>query len=315
MVLFGLVVAMGAHLASTRTPKLSPEELAYLKGRSLDSLQTYIDNYCDIIEKFEADTAEKVKAKLKISLGKSEKIIQSLTSQVTGSIKLTFKGLDYYIVVADLNKHDINLHWKDENDKRYLSIGNLLGSKAFKEHKPLMIANAGMYTEKNNPKGLYIEDIDRELVATDTVERKSNVNFYLLPNGVFYVDAKDKAHVTTTKDFWSDYKEDKSSVKLATQSGPMLVIDGKMHDKFRNHSPNLNIRNGVGVMDNGKVVFAISVGFVNFYDFASFYKDIFGCDNALYLDGAISRMYVHDLNPLEKSGNFGPMISVSEKVD
>lgn len=278
----------------------------------LDSLQYYIDNYCEFLKEYEKSSQPDTKLEKKKTL--SEVLINDLTRHIVGSKKITFKGIDYYVFVADMNLHDIRLHWKNPGtSKRYLNIGNLLASDVFKENKALMIANAGMYTAENNPKGLYVEKQGEELIRLDTVERNSNANFYLLPNGVFYVDDKNIPHVEITKKFWKWYKKDKSKVKIATQSGPMLVIDGQMHDKFRNHSPNLNIRNGVGIINDKKVVFAISYGLVNFYDFASFYKDIFGCNNALYLDGAISRIYLHDLIPNERSGNFGPMVSVVEK--
>lgn len=282
-----------------------------VKKPTLDSLQHYIDRYVKLSEEFIEHDPPATEQYEKLESLKAT--IQNLTSQIVGSKKLNFKGGDYYVFVADLDKHEIKLHWKAPKTKeKYKSIGALLASNQFKDNKALMIANAGMYTAENNPKGLYVEE-GKELIRLDTVERKSNVNFYLLPNGVFYIDDKGVPYVKNTPQFWVWYKRNKDKVKIATQSGPMLVINGEMHNKFRYQSPNVNIRNGVGVINQKKVVFAISYGLVNFYDFASFYKDIFGCENALYLDGAISRTYLHDLIPNERSGNFGPMVSVVEK--
>jgi uncharacterized protein YigE (DUF2233 family) len=93
----------------------------------------------------------------------------------------------------------------------------------------------------------------------------------------------------------------------------MLITKGIIHPKFNYGSKNKNIRSGVGIMENGNVVFAISRNLVNFHDFATFFRDVLNCENALYLDGAISEMYLYDLAPEHNGGHFGPMISVIKK--
>lgn len=77
-------------------------------------------------------------------------------------------------------------------------------------------------------------------------------------------------------------------------------------------SANVNIRNGVGILPDGNVLFAMSKTEVNFYDFARFFKDK-GCTNALYLDGFVSRAYAPSENWQQIDGNFGVMIGVSKK--
>ena len=88
----------------------------------------------------------------------------------------------------------------------------------------------------------------------------------------------------------------------------MLVIDSVMHSKFMKGSKNLNIRNGVGILPDGKVLFAMSKKKINFYDFASYFMSL-GCKNALYLDGAVSKTYLPEKNWVTKGGNFGVIIS------
>ena len=107
--------------------------------------------------------------------------------------------------------------------------------------------------------------------------------------------------------------EGKIKVKLATQSGPMLLINGATHPKFTQGSTNEKIRSGVGKINDKKVIFAITIDESNFYEFAIFFKEIFGCKDALFLDGAISQMYLKDVSPHLTGGNFGAMISVSKK--
>ena len=37
----------------------------------------------------------------------------------------------------------------------------------------------------------------------------------------------------------------------------MLIIDGQIHSAFKEGSTNLNIRNGVGILPDNKVIFAM----------------------------------------------------------
>ncbi|QHS58592.1 phosphodiester glycosidase family protein [Chitinophaga agri] len=71
---------------------------------------------------------------------------------------------------------------------------------------------------------------------------------------------------------------------------------------------------GVGILSNGNVVFIISKeANTTFFDFASIFKDLFGCSDALYLDGAISKMYLPQHRPEDTGGDFGVIISVTGK--
>jgi uncharacterized protein YigE (DUF2233 family) len=135
--------------------------------------------------------------------------------------------------------------------------------------------------------------------------KSGNGNFYLKPNGVFYITTDNAPVICDTKDFNNNGK-----IKYATQSGPMLVIDGKIHTEFKEGSKNLNIRNGVGILPDNSVVFAMSKIEINFYDFANYFKRM-GCKNALYLDGFVSRTYLPEQNWTQTDGNFGVLIGVT----
>ena len=87
----------------------------------------------------------------------------------------------------------------------------------------------------------------------------------------------------------------------------MLLINGAYHNKFIKGSSNLHIRNGVGVLPNGNILFAMSKEKVNFYDLATLFKQK-GCKNALYLDGYVSRTYLPSANWQQLDGNFGVII-------
>jgi uncharacterized protein YigE (DUF2233 family) len=164
--------------------------------------------------------------------------------------------------------------------------------------------NAGMYDENQRPIGLYIEDGKQSKKLN---RRNGAGNFHLKPNGVFYV--KDgKAGVIDTEAYA------KSGIKpdFASQSGPMLVINGKIHPKLSPSGTSRKIRNGVGVDAAGTVIFAMSDGPVTFYEFASLFKDEFNAVNALFFDGSISSLYSTELNRRDGFLPLGPMVGASE---
>ena len=209
----------------------------------------------------------------------------------------------FVIYKVDTKKQDLKLFLKDENGQNFGSIENL---KLWIEKKNLKLnfaMNGGMYKKDYSPQGLYIEK-KKNVVPLDMT--KAAGNFYLKPNGVFYLTTDNTAKICTTELFRNNGK-----IKYATQSGPMLLIDGKIHSDFKEGSSNLNIRNGVGILSDGKVVFVLSKKEINFYDFANYFKSL-GCKNALYLDGFVSRAYVPSENWIQTDGNFGVLFAVTK---
>ena len=241
--------------------------------------------------------------------------LQGYTSKINGSKTVVFRNIKYFIFIANLDSDEIRMHLYDAQNKNLSSLGAVKKQLEEKKIKPLMITNAGMFTKDYEPEGYYIEYPTRTFFALDTASNIPNANFYLMPNGVFYLDDENIPHIYSTERFKQLKKEDINQVRQATQSGPMLVINGNIHPAFIEGSKNKRLRSGVGLIkgNNKKVVFAITDGECNFYDFAIFFRDVFNSDNALFLDGAISQMYLHDLKPKELGGSFGPMISVSKK--
>lgn len=167
----------------------------------------------------------------------------------------------------------------------------------------LFAMNAGMYHDDRSPVGGYGEN-SVGLSAINT--NKGPSNFHMLPNGVFWIDEASQAFIGTTQNFQKNGK----NVRDFTQSGPMLVIDGKLHPKFNAGSESRKIRNGVGKTRGGDIVFVKSDRPVNFYDFASFFKDHLKTDNALYLDGVISRLYAPNLGRHDLGRKMGPIVGV-----
>ncbi len=177
----------------------------------------------------------------------------------------------------------------------------------------LMLTNGGMFHPQGIPVGLFQSDSIQVQRLNLTA---GHGNFFLQPNGVFYITKDQKAGVLESHIFLDSIYNKETPLHLATQSGPMLIIDGKFHPKFNKNSPNKYIRSGVGVTDGQKIIFIISEEVVNLYTFAKMFRDK-GCKNALYLDGAISSMYIRERG--DNIDNFrtryGPIIGVFPKRD
>lgn len=167
----------------------------------------------------------------------------------------------------------------------------------------VMAMNAGMYHDDRRPVGLYIEDGIQE---APIITRAGPGNFGLLPNGVFCLRAG-RSDVIESRAFAAN----PPACTDATQSGPMLVIDGALHPRFLPDSTSRNIRNGVGTSADGqRVVFAISDDAVTFHEFGTLFRDALDLPNALYFDGRISRLYAPALGRNDFGLPLGPIVAV-----
>ncbi|WP_347218565.1 phosphodiester glycosidase family protein [Chryseobacterium sp.] len=210
---------------------------------------------------------------------------------------------NFLIYQVDSKKQDVKMYWKNNQNEILKSIGNLKNEAESDNKKLLFAMNGGMFEAYNTPKGLYIENF-KILKPIDTLQGSGN--FYLQPNGIFYITQNHQPGIIETKNF-----KHNTAIQYATQSGPMLLVDGKINPIFQKESKNLNIRNGVGILENGEIIFAMSKKEVNFYSLAQLFKGM-GCKNALYLDGFVSRAYLPEKNWIQTDGDFGVMIGITE---
>jgi len=211
------------------------------------------------------------------------------------------KESDFICYLVNPKNENIELFWKNDKGKIFGSIQNLKVWLSNHEKELVFAMNGGMYKKDQSPQGLFIQN---NSIKTYVDTSNGTGNFYLKPNGVFYLSTDNKAVISSTEKFINS-----NFVKFATQSGPMLVIDGEIHTAFNKNSVNLNIRNGVGILPNNQILFAMSTKEINFYEFADYFKSK-GCKNALYLDGLVSRTYHPKANWIQTDGNFGVIIGI-----
>jgi uncharacterized protein YigE (DUF2233 family) len=239
---------------------------------------------------------------------------------------------------------DLRLFLNGESGRPYGEFDLVNAALEAKGETLVFAMNAGMYHKDRTPVGLYVENGEE----TQKLSTKDGPgNFHLLPNGVFWIGDDGAAGVTETKAFarlspspacgrgsreargegLSPRKAANGSddplpptplpqagegcrIAHATQSGPMLIIDGALHPKFLIDATSRKRRNGVGVREDGTVVFAISDSGVTFHEFATYFRDALDCPNALYLDGTISRLFSTDLGRNDPGLAMGPIVGV-----
>ncbi|MCE8519136.1 phosphodiester glycosidase family protein [Ruegeria pomeroyi] len=217
---------------------------------------------------------------------------------------LTHDGNLYTVCEVDARNADLRLFLNDA-DGTLLGQFSTVDQTLRAEGKRLAFAmNAGMYHDDRSPVGHYVENgVEQKRVISNA----GPGNFGLLPNGVFCL-RPGRADVIETL----DYQAAKPDCRFATQSGPMLVIDGALHPRFLPDSTSRYIRNGVGTSaDGARAVFAISGNSVTFHEFGTLFRDVLKTPNALYFDGNISRLYAPSLNRADLGFSMGPIVGVA----
>jgi uncharacterized protein YigE (DUF2233 family) len=215
------------------------------------------------------------------------------------------EGTSYVICTFDLRTTTLRLHWRAPSGEAYGTVGTLARALGRVGGPVVMATNAGMYHPDLRPVGLYIEG-GQQLIGANTAGGPGN--FHMKPNGVFYFTADEAGVMETSK-----FLKSKPKADYATQSGPMLVIDGRLHPRFSANGPSQKIRNGVGVRDGQTVIFAISNEAVSFGDFARLFRDTLKCPNALFLDGSISSLWAPSVNRADEFWPAGPILSVKAR--
>lgn len=224
-----------------------------------------------------------------------------LTAVDAGSEPAVATSGRFTTVRVDLRNSRLELFLRDEQGRAFKRFDHLAAWLAGRKQQLRFAMNAGMYTPDFSPVGLLVQD-SREISPLNVANGTGN--FFLKPNGVFFISASGPRIVETT-----EYPPLAKGVRLATQSGPLLLRNGVINSAFDATSTSRLIRNGVGISQN-TVVFVISEQPINFYEFAVFFRDELKCPDALYLDGVVSSLYSVSLQRNDSRADLGPIIGV-----
>lgn len=215
----------------------------------------------------------------------------------------SFKGISFSQCEVTLHQDDIRLFLRDDTGAMLGYFPTLREHLANQNLNLLFAMNAGMYRPDYSPAGHFVEE-GQEIRHVMT--RPGPGNFGLLPNGILCI-TENRVDVYETQAFLRR----SPSCRFATQSGPMLVIDGTLHPKFTTTSKSKFIRNGVGTTSDGqKAFFVISNAPLTLHMFGRYFKDHLNLKSALYLDGNVSHLYAPVINRRDFGRKLGPMIGV-----
>ncbi|RYY48712.1 MAG: hypothetical protein EOO06_09370 [Chitinophagaceae bacterium] len=206
------------------------------------------------------------------------------------------------VIIYEAEPAQISFHWLDNMGMPITSMGDLLDA-----HPNAVCAmNGGLFGSdlKHTPLGLYIEN--GKVLNKLRKVRSTHANFGLQPQGVFLITTDNKAMVVDV-----DHPAvTAGNIKWADQSAPLLVINNRINPKLpRGNS--LQIRNGVGILPNGNVLFIVSKKFVSFTSFAKMFLER-GCTNAMYLDGGLSDILTPKLRAFEVCRCYSAMFLISK---
>jgi uncharacterized protein YigE (DUF2233 family) len=220
---------------------------------------------------------------------------------------IAFEGSNFVACRYDPARHDLKLVVYGEDGQPLRGFQRLRAFLGPEARRVAFAMNAGMYDEQGSPIGLYVQD-GVEAHALNT--RDGPGNFHLKPNGVFWIDKAGRAHVAAT----DAYTGAKAAPRWASQSGPMLVVDGALHRAIAPNGTSLHVRNGVGACGrDGDAIFVISEAPVSFGRLARLFRDELQCGNALYLDGTVSSLWAPREGRMDGGYPLGPMVVVFDR--
>ena len=218
-------------------------------------------------------------------------------------------GRDYQVVRVDLTRAEVRMYWKDDAGRPFGSLSALDGWLRGRGERLLAATNAGIFYRTREPAGLHIERGAPPLrplnPSPDPPPGEGRGNFFAQPNGVFYVSRSGTAHVEET----SAAARAIPRMREATQSGPLLLRAGVPHP-LRGDST--VARNAVAICSYREVALVFAPHGASIRELALFIRDVLGCPDALYLDGAISGLWVPSAG-VRRDGSYVGILGVTPR--
>lgn len=209
---------------------------------------------------------------------------------------------------ADPARHEIGLEIGPNPETPWGSLRTYASAHSTNAASIALVMNAGMFGEDGQPIGYYVARGNR---LKPVNQNKGPGNFHMLPNGIFFGEKEGPWQVLATDSFVDtiEHRPD-----FATQSGPMLVIEGELHPDFDADGDSRKIRNAVGIDLQGRAHFVISDAPVSFGRLARYFRDVLKVPNALFLDGSVSQIWDPAAGRLDTGPTIGPLIVVRNKA-
>ena len=231
---------------------------------------------------------------------------ETLASQVESACRsVIFENSPLTHCLAVPSRHRIATALANGSGANYRSLSAL--ASAIDGDTVAFAMNAGMYNDDGDPVGYFVQGSER-LQTLNTADGAGN--FHMKPNGVFF-GSGETWEVRSTEDFLANVTD---RPEFGTQSGPMLVVDGKLHPEITEDGPSRLVRNALGVDERGRAHFVISNAPVSFGKLARFYRDQLKTPNALFLDGNVSALWNPATERLDTGAPLGPLIVVSKRA-
>ena len=229
---------------------------------------------------------------------------ETATPEDSACKPVRFEDVMFTECVADPARHRVRMVL---GSPPYRSLAKFSASRPENAPPVAFAMNAGMFDGEGKPIGYFVENRERlhELYLND-----GSGNFHMKPNGVFYGSGGE--WVVRDTDWFLANVTDRP--EFGTQSGPMLVVDGKIHPEITRDGPSKLVRNAVGVDDEGRAHFVISNAPISFGKLARFYKDELDVKNALFLDGNVSLLWNPATDRLDTGAPIGPIVVVKKKA-
>jgi len=217
-----------------------------------------------------------------------------------------FEGSRFVVCTYDARRQDMRFYSRAPGGGYYRSFDDVQHELGDNTRHVRFAMNAGMFNDAGAPIGLYVENGDEQksIALSD-----GPGNFHLKPNGVFWQGQDGQLHIEVSEDYAAAAREP----RWATQSGPMLLINGAMHPRIAEDGTSRLIRNGVGLRDAHTAYFVISSGYVSFGRFARFFRDELHCRDALFLDGTVSSVWAPGIGRYDDNHDLGPMVVVMDR--
>lgn len=138
---------------------------------------------------------------------------------------------------VDVRTVGIELFLRDDAGHTFKSFDRLRSWLVGRNERLRFAMNAGMFQPDLSPVGLLVQD-GQQVSPLNLSDGTGN--FFLKPNGVFLISESGPRIVES-----SEYPALAQGVRLAIQSGPLLVRNGALHPAINAASTSRLLRNGV----------------------------------------------------------------------